>query len=138
MDSSRWISELPNHPIFKSDEVKTKFLSLDASKNGAHDGHARLTASSPRRSTKMCFRGPDIILAVGKELRIATFGHDIKNSGATGTFKVRHHLLTYIFKLTPLSTPRRYTHRTSSSRYTRSHFLPEAKCLPSPASIKWL
>lgn len=88
MDSSRWISELPSHPIFKSDEAKTKILSLDTLKGSAQDGHARLTTGPPRRSTKMCFRGPDIILAVGKELRIATFGHDIKNSGATGMFKV--------------------------------------------------
>jgi hypothetical protein len=86
MDSSRWISELPTHPIFKSDEAKTKILSLDASKDFAQDGHPHL--SYVRRSTKMCFRGPDIILAVGKELRIATFGHNTKNSGATGTFKV--------------------------------------------------
>jgi hypothetical protein len=88
MDSPRWISELPSHPIFKSDEAKSKILSLDTLKGSAHDGQARLASGSLRRSTKMCFRGPDIILAVGKGLRIATFGYDIKNSGATGMFKV--------------------------------------------------
>ena len=95
--SSAWISQLSNHPIFKSPEHIGDVLSLETLE-GAPSGstslsgsksNAPLTATSSRRSDKICFRGPDVIVAVGSELRIATLALDSQSSGASGQHKVR-------------------------------------------------
>ena len=63
-----WATQFPSHPIFKTGEAEQNSgrLTVDDLSPTNH-------ASHPRRTSRMCFRGSDIILAVGKELRIAPF-----------------------------------------------------------------
>lgn len=99
MDSSKWISDLPAHPIFTAPKgFEHSLLSLDTLKNlngsavgskPANGGGSGSASSLPlRQSSKMVIRGPDVILAVGNELRIAALGQDAKTSGSTGQYKV--------------------------------------------------
>jgi hypothetical protein len=45
-------------------------------------------ASSATRKNVMCFRGSDLIVAVGSELRITTLVDPRNEGGSTGTYKV--------------------------------------------------
>jgi hypothetical protein len=97
-NSSVWISELSSHPIFKSPDHISDVLSLhslnpssaNVSKNGGVIGTESVSEFS-RRSNKLCFRGPDIIVAVRNEIRIATLALDSQNSSASAQYKVSIH-----------------------------------------------
>lgn len=82
---SEWASQFPSHPIFKTGE---------AQQNGGRltvDDLSTNHASHPRRTSRMCFRGSDIVLAVGKELRLAPFvdyRSSLGGSAGEGQYKV--------------------------------------------------
>ena len=74
-----WLTDLPDHSIFHATEHE-ETLSGDGPNSATKARSGVPSTSSRRRTNKMCFRGPDLILAVGSELRIATFV-DSKNAG---------------------------------------------------------
>lgn len=91
--SSKWVSELSTHPIFKTSGVENNILSAGTIKSFRNDeGTGKENASSLRRESRLCFRGMDIIVAAGKELRIATLGAEAKSSGtpSSSQYKVSH------------------------------------------------
>lgn len=71
-------SFLPNHPIF---DVPESLLNVDSgrSSSGGNDNHKGQT-------NLMLLRGSDLILAVGKELRMTT----VVEAKAPGTSKVAY------------------------------------------------
>ncbi|KAF8317032.1 uncharacterized protein EI90DRAFT_3134078 [Cantharellus anzutake] len=76
---SGWASRFPLHPIFKISEETRNDGRL-----AVEDIPPTNQASLPRRTSRMCFRGSDIILAVGKELRIAPL-IDYRGSSSSST-----------------------------------------------------
>ncbi|KAF8318139.1 hypothetical protein DL93DRAFT_2054844 [Clavulina sp. PMI_390] len=93
MESSSSLSDLPSHPIFKAPNGYEKRLvsleslqSLGGSRGSTSSKENGLFASG----SKLVFRGPDIILAVGNELRISALGHDLSSSGSSRQYKTLH------------------------------------------------
>jgi hypothetical protein len=85
--TTAWLADLPDHPIFRAAEHE-ETLSGDAPNSATKAGSG--ATNSRRRTNKMCFRGPDMILAVGNELRIATFVDSKSPSGGSiRQYKVR-------------------------------------------------
>ncbi|KAF9509867.1 hypothetical protein BS47DRAFT_1348682 [Hydnum rufescens UP504] len=78
--TTAWLADLPDHPIFRAAEHE-ETLSGDAPNSATKAGSG--ATNSRRRTNKMCFRGPDMILAVGNELRIATFVDSKSPSGGS-------------------------------------------------------
>ena len=86
-DNEEWAALLQNHPIFdlpKSYDVPTKFhnsleLSTNTLQNFTREAPDEGTLTPSGRRQVMILKDADLIVAVGKEIRISSFG-DLKLS----------------------------------------------------------
>jgi len=90
-EKSSYLS-LPSHPIFSVKSSSAKDLQASDLRTHAEIGEYSNSAQlqAPDKMNVMVVRGSDLIVAVGTEIRITTWGESLPTGVSAPTYKVSH------------------------------------------------